>query len=141
MKRTTITIASFIVVFVLASNISFADCGISVDFSTLDFGSLTPDGTSSVKSITITKTGTDPITDLTVEGSDWINGLGMPVTQTHWALSDIDYGSMNQLETFSQSIGTDVSQESPAMVHFKLKIPLNQPSGGYTQAITFTSVC
>ena len=100
---------------------------------------------SSEKQTTITNTGTVSTTSLTIEGTNWSSGLNnIPTTQTHWSLSSgVSYDSMNDLNLSpsSESLGQNVSPSSPLDVFFKLKVPLNQVSGSYSQTITFTGDC
>ena len=125
-------------------NIVLPTCGISVS-PDIDFESISPGQESSEKQTTITNTGTVSTTSLTIEGTNWSSGLNnIPSTQTHWSLSSgVSYDSMNDLNLSpsSESLGQNVSPSSPLDVFFKLKVPLNQVSGSYSQTITFTGDC
>ena len=118
-------------------------CGISLSSGSLNFGSMNTGDTSADQNTTVTNDGSVS-TDVTVSGTDWVNGTNsFDVGQSHYALSsgqDFDSG-MTALDTVDQTfvngLGNGASQDG----FFKLRIPLGQTAGAYTQDITFTSTC
>jgi hypothetical protein len=117
-------------------------CGISVSPS-LTFGNLNPGDTSLDQSTIITNNGNNPTTVLLVSGTNWISGsYNFPFSQTKWSTSNgQNYDSMTALSSTPTDMGVDVSPGSPLTTYFKLKVPIDQHSGTYSQTITFTSEC
>lgn len=117
-------------------------CGISVSPS-LDFSSMEPGDTSTNQQTTVTNTGNSPTDTLLISGTDWASGPNtMLVGQTKWSTdSNQDYDLMTALTSSSTDMNVDVFPGSPLTVYFKLRIPVGQKSGSYSQTITFTSGC
>jgi hypothetical protein len=118
-----------------ASATVLAVCGISA--TNVAFGSIIPGDSSETSSTVSMPEGNTATTSLTVKGTAWTGGTGMPVGQTSWKTS----GSYAALETTeSASIGS-VSFGNDLPVDFKLDVPAGQAAGSYSQTITFTASC
>jgi hypothetical protein len=113
--------------------------------TTLDFGTLIHGIASGDKTVNVVNDGTTPTTNLEIEGADWLPAstpVSFLVDSTHYAESDIAYGSMTSLLTTNAQIhGGVLSHQASFDTHFKLTIPHGVTAGSYTQVITFTSTC
>lgn len=121
-------------------------CDISTNPISFAFGNMIPgDASTSDQPVTITNNGASQTTNLTVRGSQWSSGTDtFNVSQTHYdeTASNDPYSSMTALT------GSDVPLVNNILdggnftsVYFKLAILAGQPSGSYSQTITFTSTC
>jgi hypothetical protein len=118
-------------------------CTLSLNSSSINFGSLNPNDISNDQSLAVTSTGSVATTSFSIYGTDWDDGNGhtMIVGQTHWDTSGAVYGSMNTLLVSPGSTLTNLGASSSQIFHFKLQIPSGQTQGSYTQTITFTAGC
>lgn len=120
-------------------------CGLVLAPTGISFGSLLQDHTSGDQVANVKNDGNEPTTGLTIAGTDWTptsTPVLFLVDTTHYAESDIDYGSMTALSSSETQIhGGVLSHQTSFDMHFKLMIPHGVTASSYTQTITFTSEC
>ena len=103
----------------------------------VDFGALVPTGSKTVDTSVSQTNGGNTAAPLTIEGSAWTGGTGMPVGQTSWAVGT---GSPVALTGSPASAGT-LDPVTPTVVHLTLAVPAHQAAASYTQTITFAVSC
>jgi len=129
-------------------------CGISVDMTPIEFGSVDPGSTSIDVSRTITNTGTSGMTDCKYEisGTDWSSsppGFTMDSEQTDYKCNEgsgIDCLILTSFKDLPTTSGEGpetylaLNSGVTETTDFHVSIPLNQPSSTYIQTITVTLV-
>ena len=125
-------------------------CGITVEPTSLDFGTPAPGTTSSPDSVDVTNTGGSGQTECryTIEGNDWSGQgpLGVGATKymcTDSSSVDCDTDAFTALTTDTVGSGVDflgLDASTTAPVDFHVVIPSNQLAGIYSQIITITLV-
>lgn len=110
-------------------------CGYTVT-GTLDFTNTLPGGSSDIKDLTLTNTGSIPII-ITVYGIDWSdNSHTMPVGQTM-------YGNPSPSTALESSPGDPLPEienlpSNTLIEYFQMSVPWGQAAGDYEQTVTFT---
>lgn len=105
----------------------------------IDFGSLNPGATSAVVTETLSNTGNNPVTTVSVSGGDWSYGSGT-VGNTQWSASSTTPFT-NSLSGTATSTGVTVPKFNSASLYWLLNVPTSATSGHATQLITFTIGC
>lgn len=132
-----------------------AVCDVSPDTSSIDFGTLPPDGSTSLpETVTLTNAGNTDTTSLDVYGVDWsgAGGNSMDVDQTGFEDEDADSDDESLLLTpgtaldILNSVGDTVQSGiledgDSAPVDFRVTVPVDQPADAYDQTITFAFEC
>ena len=118
--------------------ITFVSCGISLDTSSISFGSVSPGDESLEQTITVSNTGTDP-GDVFVSGTNWDSTLS--VSRTGFSAASGDFASKTTLLTEQQLILNGLIPDMPTNTFWRFKADLDDPAGNYSQTITFTSEC
>ena len=110
-------------------------CGFTVT-GTLDFIDTYPGGSSDIKDLTLTNTGSDPII-ITVYGTNWIdNSHTMPVGQTMYGTPTPSTALLVDPGEALPSIGN--LPDNTLIEHFQMSVPYGQAQGSYEQTVTFT---
>jgi spore coat protein U-like protein len=125
------------------------NCGIYVDTTAINFGTIAPGSTSSSVTRTIQNTGTSGMQDCQYEisGTDWSStvpqGFSMGSEQTDYKCNT-DSGIECKLSSNFRDLPNSaedflgLDSQITANVNFQLSIPVNQAAGEYQQTITLT---
>ncbi len=122
-----------------------AICTVSLNTTTIDFGSVAPGAdTGGVnQAVNVTNGGNTQATSTTIKGNDWSDGTHtMPVGQTEWSTSTFTYGSGTALTASDATItGGNLNAGSSLILYFGVGVPSGQAAATYSQTITVTMNC
>ena len=113
-------------------------CGIDLDRSSLNFGTVDDGETSSIRTVTVENTGSRRA-QISLRGTDWEDvdlSRRFSVSATRYGLT-FPTAALTHTSRFVFSL--DENEEDD--VGFDVRIPLGQPDGTYEQTITFVSSC
>lgn len=120
-----------------------ATCAISLSSSTLDFGTLAPQGNTITNAI-ITDTNSGTATaNLLVSGTDWTSGSNtIGVSNTLWDGTVQTSYTGTALTSTATDTGLTVAPNSGTQaIYFGVGIPSNALAGSYTETITLENSC
>lgn len=122
-----------------------AQCVISLNASTMNFGSVAPgsDTGATNQIINVTNTGNAAATNTTIRGTQWSSGANtMPVGQTEYNTTSFTYGSGISLTSSDVALtGGNLGAGASLLTYFGVGVPAAQAAGTYNQTITFTMNC
>ena len=119
-------------------------CGFTVT-GNLNFANTNPGGSSDEKDLTLTNTGSLPIT-IDISGTDWCSGIGCPSTPTYsMPVGQTMYGTVTPSTALTSS-GVALPQignlpSNTLVEHFQMSVPYGQAAGSYGQTVTFEDIC
>jgi hypothetical protein len=126
------------------------NCGILVDTTAINFGTIIPSSTSSLVTRTIQNTGTSGMQDCQYEisGTDWSStvpqGFSMGSEQTDYKCNtgsgiecELSPNSFRDLPNSAEEF-LELDSQVTESVDFQVSIPVNQAAGNYQQTITIT---
>lgn len=119
-------------------------CILTLNASSVSFGSLAPLATSVNQTVTASNDGNAAILLLYVNGSAWGGAGTMVSNQTHFTNStfvDYDTSGVQQLTTTQATVLTGLNASATNSTFFKARVPSGQTAGAYTQTIQFTESC
>lgn len=124
-------------------------CGFDVT-GTLDFANTLPGGSSDTKDITLTNTGSKPIT-IDVYGTDWCTGTFNPDGTCLLPLTPyMPVGQTTYYNTSTKQLKLSLGEALPVignlpdntlLEHFQMSVPFGQAAGAYQQTVTFSDAC
>jgi hypothetical protein len=115
-----------------------ATCGIVVDPTTIDFGSVQTGGTSSVESTDVTNRGSVPA-QISIRGTNW-SGTSGSFDVSYTKFGDTSSPATPLLAS-DQILFNSLGNGDTASAYFRMSVPYGQSAGSYSQTITFTSTC
>jgi hypothetical protein len=118
--------------------VTYVSCGISLNTTSINFGSVSLGEESSEQGILVNNTGIDS-GDIFVSGTDWDSTL--LASRTGFSNSSGDFSSKKLLSPNPQLILDDLLPNNPTNTYWQFKAEPNDPSGNYSQTITFTFEC
>jgi len=119
-----------------------ASCGISLNDTAPDFGSVTAGSESSEVIIQVSNTGSVSA-NVTIEGTNWTDGGSntFAVGYTKYALTSGTYASKTALTESAVQHMTDLANGDSDDSFLQMSVPSGQAAATYTQTITYTTVC
>ena len=115
-------------------------CGISLNNTAPDFGSIEIGQESSEVIIRVTNTGSLS-GNYTIEGTDWSGTTTLPVGRTAWGNTSGNFASKTALTTSAVTHKTNVAGGSFFDSYLQMKPENGDTAGTYSQNITYTVLC
>ncbi|MGC9005698.1 MAG: right-handed parallel beta-helix repeat-containing protein [Candidatus Micrarchaeia archaeon] len=115
-------------------------CGIDINETSVDFGSLTTNVVSAEKSVRVTNPGT-AAGNFSINGTNWIGPVVFSSTRTRWATSSGSYETKTPLNATPVPVYVNLPGGDFFNLYLQLYTPMGQQNGTYTQTITMIAEC
>ena len=122
-----------------------ATCGISINSSSINFGTLGNGNISNEQSISLNNTGTASA-NFTISGTNWIltsnSSFVMNVNQTRFYNESVAFNLKTLLQTYDQTLQGNVGGNQTIFSFMNVQIPsITNITGAINQNATYTVLC
>lgn len=115
-------------------------CGVYINETSVDFGSLTTNVISAEKSVRVTNPGTAP-GNFSINGTNWMGPAVFSSTRTRWSTASGSYESKTPINSTPVLVYENLGGGSYFNLYLQLYTPIGQENGTYNQTISMIAEC